>query len=177
MNNEAMKPERRNGVVQYWSDVWVSWAARCGWVVGKWTGFSHLEIAFSHLFPHNSTQVVDFPHLAMVSIFWESENLPQRRRGGGADFRGKKCGSLRVVTRKCAKVRTNQARKSSMLRIVTGETNFFRRPTTYESPTKQEFEDTKKGGNGRGPAACRYASSYELPERGQTVQVNAPKCG
>jgi len=41
-----------------------------GQKVGKWIGFSHLETAFSHLFPRFSTQVVDFPHLAMVSIFW-----------------------------------------------------------------------------------------------------------
>jgi len=37
---------------------------RAGQMVGKWTGFAHF-------FPHKSTQVVDFPHLAMVSIFWE----------------------------------------------------------------------------------------------------------
>src|SRR5260370_21834706 len=39
----------------------------------------------------------------------------------------KKCGLLRVVARKCAKVRTDQARKSSIVRIVTGESNFFHR--------------------------------------------------
>jgi len=41
-----------------------------GQEMGKWRSFSHLETAFSHLFPCFSTQVVDFPHLAMVSIFW-----------------------------------------------------------------------------------------------------------
>ena len=42
-----------------------------GCEIGKWCSFSHLETAFSHLFPHKSTQVVDFPHLAMVRLFWE----------------------------------------------------------------------------------------------------------
>jgi hypothetical protein len=78
MNNEPKKPGRSNGVVEYWNDGRVPCAGRGGWVVRKWTGFSHLETAFSHLFPHNSTQVVDFPHLAMVSIFCEGENSPQR---------------------------------------------------------------------------------------------------
>jgi hypothetical protein len=41
-----------------------------GRVVGKWTGFAHVEPALTRLGPDNSMQVVDFPHLAMVSIFW-----------------------------------------------------------------------------------------------------------
>jgi len=39
---------------------------------GKWTGFSHFETAFSRLFPHVSTQVVDFPHICSVRVFWEA---------------------------------------------------------------------------------------------------------
>src|SRR6266478_3057743 len=31
-----------------------------GQMVGKWCSFSHLETALTSLFPHNSTQVVDF---------------------------------------------------------------------------------------------------------------------
>ena len=48
-----------------------------GWENGKaWnfyrlaTGFSHLETAISHLFPHKSTQVVDFPRICTVRLFW-----------------------------------------------------------------------------------------------------------
>ena len=54
--------------------------------VGKWTGFSHIETALIRLFPHKSTQVVDFPHLAHVRLFWEEGfhrrgAETQRRRG------------------------------------------------------------------------------------------------
>ncbi len=42
-----------------------------GCEIGKWCSFSHFETVFSHLFPCFSTQVVDFPHLGVVSIFWE----------------------------------------------------------------------------------------------------------
>jgi hypothetical protein len=42
-----------------------------GQEIGKWRSFSHFETTLTRLFPPFSTQVVDFPHLAMVSIFWE----------------------------------------------------------------------------------------------------------
>ena len=49
---------------------------RGGWEAGKSTGFSHLAtrfyrlgMALIRLFPHKSAQVVDFPHLAYVSLF------------------------------------------------------------------------------------------------------------
>ena|SRR5882724_12628992 len=48
-----------------------SFTALSGWEIEEWCGFSHLEIAFSHLFPGFSTQVVDFPRMAHLSIFWE----------------------------------------------------------------------------------------------------------
>jgi len=35
----------------------------------KLTGFSHFEIALTHLFPHKSTQVVDFPRMYDVRAF------------------------------------------------------------------------------------------------------------
>src|SRR5882724_3454151 len=41
-----------------------------GVMAGKWTGFSRLETALTRLFPHKSTQVVDFPRMCNVSIFW-----------------------------------------------------------------------------------------------------------
>ena len=37
----------------------------------KWCSFSHFETALTRLFPHKLTQVVDFPRMAMVSIFLE----------------------------------------------------------------------------------------------------------
>jgi hypothetical protein len=47
---------------------------KCGQILGKWTGFSHLQPALTRLFPHKSTQVVDFPHLSRVRVFWEGAN-------------------------------------------------------------------------------------------------------
>ena len=51
-----------------------------GRMVGKRTGFSHLETGFSRLFPDESMQVVDFPRIAYVRLFWEGKNSPQSRR-------------------------------------------------------------------------------------------------
>jgi len=42
-----------------------------GCEIGKWRSFSHLKTGLTRLFPRFSTQVVDFPHLAHLSIFWE----------------------------------------------------------------------------------------------------------
>jgi len=53
-----------------WSGMWVN-LGKGGCEIEKWRSFSHLETGFSRLFPHKSTQVVDFPHLAMVRLFWE----------------------------------------------------------------------------------------------------------
>jgi hypothetical protein len=50
-----------------------------GVMAEKWTGFSRIETALTRLFPHKSTQVVDFPRMAMVSIFW---GRGIHRRGG-----------------------------------------------------------------------------------------------
>src|SRR6266404_1234245 len=38
----------------------------------KWTGFSHFETALTRLFPHDSTQVVDFPRMYAVRVFWKA---------------------------------------------------------------------------------------------------------
>jgi len=43
-----------------------------GLEAGKWTGFSHFETAFTRLFPHVSTQVVDFPRICTVRVCWEA---------------------------------------------------------------------------------------------------------
>ena len=58
-----------------------------GCEIGKWRSFSHFETTFSHLFPHNSTQVVDFPHLAHVRLFWEGAE-DSRMSGRGMIGRG-----------------------------------------------------------------------------------------
>ena len=57
-------------------------AGLSGWEVGKAPGFyrlatgcSHLETALNRLFPHKSTQVVDFPHLADAGLFWEGPEI------------------------------------------------------------------------------------------------------
>src|SRR5260370_41631098 len=46
-----------------------------GQEIGKWCSFSHLETAFSHLFPRFSTQVVDFPRICTVRLFWERARI------------------------------------------------------------------------------------------------------
>ena len=46
-----------------------------GQEAGKWTGFAHIAPASTRLGPDNSTQVVDFPHLAHVSLFWERAKI------------------------------------------------------------------------------------------------------
>jgi len=46
--------------------------------IGKRTGFSRFETALTHLFPHDSTQVVDFPLLSQLRVFWL-----RVERGGG----------------------------------------------------------------------------------------------
>ena len=54
--------------------------------IGKWCSFSHLETALTRLFPHKSTQVVDFPHLGYVRLFREGVN---NRRGAGTQRQAK----------------------------------------------------------------------------------------
>src|SRR5882757_4962723 len=58
-----------------------SFTALSGWEIEKWCSFSHLEAALTRLFPRFSTQVVDFPHLAMVRVFREGKNSPQSHGG------------------------------------------------------------------------------------------------
>ena len=58
-----------------------------GLEMGKWTGFSHFETALTRLFQHDSTQVVDFPHLAHVRLFWGGAE-DSRMSGRGMNGRG-----------------------------------------------------------------------------------------
>src|SRR5882724_6033733 len=69
-----------------WSGMWVN-LGKGGCEIEKWRSFSHLETALTHLFPHKSTQVVDFPHLAMVRLFWEGAE-DSRMSGRGMIGRG-----------------------------------------------------------------------------------------
>jgi hypothetical protein len=59
----------------------------------------------------------------------------------GADFCGKNYGFLREVSQKSAKVRTDQARKSAIVRIFTGETNF-----SIRKAGNKENKNGKEGG-------------------------------
>ena len=43
-----------------------------GWEIGKKWNFYHLAAVLTRLFPQLSTQVIDFPHLAMVRLFREA---------------------------------------------------------------------------------------------------------
>jgi len=76
MNNEPLKlmksrirePEAvsfRTGTMEKRAEV-----GKGGQEIGKWCSFSHLETTLTRLFQHNSTQVVDFPHLSTVRFFW-----------------------------------------------------------------------------------------------------------
>jgi hypothetical protein len=54
-----------------WVGRWVR-PGLSGRAVGKRTGFSHFETALTHLFPHNSMQVVDFPRMCAATVFGEA---------------------------------------------------------------------------------------------------------
>ena len=56
------------------SGMWVS-LGKGGKEMGKWTGFSHFETTPTRLFPHKSTQVVDFPRICRVRLFWGSPEI------------------------------------------------------------------------------------------------------
>src|SRR6266404_1536983 len=65
--------QEAGGSGKRWTGNWVN-LGKGGQEVGKWCCFSHFETVFSHLFPRFSTQVVDFPRMTVVSIFWEGTN-------------------------------------------------------------------------------------------------------
>ena len=110
-----------------------------GVMAGKRTGFSRIGPALTRFFPHKSMQVVDFPRMCNVSIFWGgTRNSGISGRGiqtelgtkigkWGAGVLGKKaagigeCGfarkKLRIVTRKSAKFQESP-RKFAQIRPV-----------------------------------------------------------
>jgi hypothetical protein len=55
-----------------WVGKWVD-PGQDGKMEGKRTGFSHMAPALTRLFPHVSTQVVDFPHKATARFFWSGD--------------------------------------------------------------------------------------------------------
>jgi hypothetical protein len=99
---------------------------KSGRLAGKWTGFSHFATALTRLFPRKSTQVVDFPRMYDVSVFWgRSKKEPPRHEGteagetwnqggyGGENL----CKKLRIVTHCYGKVR-EVSRKFAQIRPV-----------------------------------------------------------
>jgi hypothetical protein len=60
-----------------------------GKMVGKRTGLAHIAPAFSHLGPDESLQVVDFPHLTHVRLFWEALESGQANGTDTEDARNK----------------------------------------------------------------------------------------
>ena len=115
-----------------------------GQMVGKQTGFVHMAPGSTRLCPDKSTQAVDFPRMYEVRVFLSGVKFSFQSQvelgtnvgklggnGKGAEDPGMRemlrivTGKVRDVSRKSTKVRTDQARKSAMLRIVTGKTNFF----------------------------------------------------
>ena len=148
------------GSERRWEKVGGKWVdlGKGGRVAGKRTGFPHLG-------PDNSTQVVDFPRICSVSIFlggvknsrisgrgmigrgmeMEGQAEVGTHMGNGVlECRGEAkvtgCYALfRESSRSFTKVRTEQARKSAMLRIVTGKTNFLsRKPGKRERKRKRD---------------------------------------
>jgi hypothetical protein len=92
-----------------------------GQEVGKPTGFSHFETALTHLFPDKSTQVVDFPRMYEVRVFWSGVKFSFQSQAGlgtkAGTFRKKLCEKLRIVTRKFAKFHESP-RKFAQIRPV-----------------------------------------------------------
>jgi len=59
-----------------------AFTALSGCEAGKFTGSYRIAARFFRLFPHKSTQVVDFPRIANVRLFWEGvENSRISGRG------------------------------------------------------------------------------------------------
>ena len=104
--------------------------------IGKWTGFSHFETALTRLFPHVTTQVVDFPHMYAVRVFGrveefaaEASRCKDKRNSGGTwggcgrlvrIFVGKVTGfyaKVRESPRKFAQIRPVNPRCYAFLRV------------------------------------------------------------
>ena len=110
---------------QRWVGKWAN-LGKGGRLAGEWTGFSHFETPLTRLFPLDSTQVVDFPLLSQLRVFWLrveggggqwtvdnwqwiANSGNESNRTNGTNLARSRCKALRIVAGKCA-----------MLRIVTG---------------------------------------------------------
>ncbi len=72
---------------QRWVGRWVT-LGKSGRVVGIWTGFSRFKAVLAHLFLHHSTQVVDFPRICTLRLFWEAMKLEKESGMSLHGFRG-----------------------------------------------------------------------------------------
>ena len=121
-----------------------------GQKVGKWTGFSHFGTALTHLFPHVSTQVVDFPRICTVRLFGEEgfhrrDTETQRQAWLGTNIEKlsmKKCEDFHDVSRFFTVYHPVEARNYAMF-------TFFRvRPFLNDEARKSKRVDTdrRRGG-------------------------------
>jgi len=121
-----------------------------GQEVGKRTGFSHFETALTHLFPHVSTQVVDFPRICTVRLFGEEgfhlgDTETQRQAWLGTNIEKlsvKKCENFDDVSRFFTVYHPVEARNCAMF-------TFFRvRPFLNDEARKSKRVDTdrRRGG-------------------------------
>jgi len=79
-----------------------------GQVAGKRTGFSRIETVLTRLFPHNSTQVVDFPRMYAVRVFLMVKEEPLRH--GGTEASRKQRSSMDTRNRWATEYPPHQAR-------------------------------------------------------------------
>ena len=89
----------------------------------------------------------------------------------GVGLCGKKYGFFRDVSRKSTKVRTDQARKSAMLRIVTGKTNFL-----IKKPGNEETRNGKRMAN-HGWTRMNTDSEKTLNRSQAELETNIGKVG
>ena len=127
-----------------------------GGVAGEnFIGFYRVVSRFIGYYRTEEARNYAFSRLLSIGAVFRRELVFQapRDRGPGGFVRWRETRSgkvtdcyalLREVSRKCAKVRTDQARKSSMLRIVTGESLF-----SANSGTRLFRSNTSDGGRAR----------------------------
>jgi hypothetical protein len=101
LRSKAMEGRGEKRCVGKWVQV-----GKGGCETGKRRSFSHFETALTRLFPHKSTQVVDFPRMYEVRVFrgWGKKE-PLRHEGTeayetwnqGGDGGEKLCKKIRIV--------------------------------------------------------------------------------
>src|SRR5258706_14674509 len=101
-----------------------------GKMMGKRTGFSHFETALTRLFPHDSTQVVDFPRMYAVRGFWKamkwvSTDGTRIKHGLGKEIEPKGPSQARLGTD------LGETKRREMVRVLTRKSAKF-----HETPRK-----------------------------------------